>query len=992
MAKVSFDGPNRLIIVTEAPTASGLVELDVKIDLYSDWKEWMLVGDNCKYLYAMRAVGGDPTVEGRFLGSTFFLSNGWRIRPYNADHTLKLDGNLFTDEGDFVVIHTLAHHQVLVDHQFSNLIDATVSSEGLLDIRYAVESLRGSYAGSGNTFFWSPFDGDDSANGRTPDDAVKTFAQAQVLAADNNNDVVFALARDPSGITSVDEILTISKASLQLRGSGSVEIQPTTADVDTITITGDRVNVEGITVMTAGTGSGNGVVINGASKVRLSDIYIHATQGYGLLLSNAVADTRLASLHIDHCGNHGIYIMNGATEILIETSSIHENDGCGIHIEGANTEHITVNWGNEIFSNYNYGLTILAGVNETLVNVDSTIQNNTVGDIRDEGTNTHYSGIDHGDAYTAFAGAVHLDTSSGITGTAYPRGTPGFPVDNLQDGYAIALKFGYQQFVLRGSFSLDRDYINWFFRGSSNPDIDGLNLNGQCIDNSGFERVTLTGAASGDCSMHAYYCDVYDVSGMVLNLRHCTISGMLALGIGNTSITDSYSSVPGMGTPIVDFVGAGRTLNMRSYSGGIELRNMVDTSNRATCEFIAGQIILATTCASGVVSIRGITNVTDNSTGTTVDMLSQITKSTIDDELSGVHGAGSWEGAGGATWTDGEKEQIRDSLGVDGVKTTAIGGQLQDFLIELEKVRHADGVFISDTYGSAGTTHDIGTRGNPVKGTNLNAASDAVVIATTRGTRKFVFVDDTIYTLGQSFPDWVFEGETVPVINMNGQDLNGTVFDRCFVYGTGNPSGLFESFISNAVMSTVAFRCVLGVVTVNGGSFYQCFYDNAQITLGGTCEFRGGSGEITLYGLTGGGVDLDDFRGRVVIDSSCTGGAIRVSGIGKLTDNSGAGCSVTSDAFVSLSGIDAELSAEHGLDSWESDGIWSTAEKDQVIADVTFIRDMEEGRWELTDEGGGMWVVYDADNTTIKAKFATFDSDGVRTRDPLKIVKRTRVV
>ena len=55
MAKVTFDGPNKLIIVNP-----GIVELDVQVDIYSDWKEWAATGDNLKYPPALRTIGGDP--------------------------------------------------------------------------------------------------------------------------------------------------------------------------------------------------------------------------------------------------------------------------------------------------------------------------------------------------------------------------------------------------------------------------------------------------------------------------------------------------------------------------------------------------------------------------------------------------------------------------------------------------------------------------------------------------------------------------------------------------------------------------------------------------------------------------------------------------------------------------------------------------------------------------------------------------------------------
>jgi len=98
--KVTFDGPNKLIRINE-----GVTSLDVKIDLYSDWKEWSDNQNpdgiiNAKYLPAMRAVGGDPLPGGRYLGSTYFLTNGWRIKPWSGNYRLTVTGNLYTEEGD----------------------------------------------------------------------------------------------------------------------------------------------------------------------------------------------------------------------------------------------------------------------------------------------------------------------------------------------------------------------------------------------------------------------------------------------------------------------------------------------------------------------------------------------------------------------------------------------------------------------------------------------------------------------------------------------------------------------------------------------------------------------------------------------------------------------------------------------------------------------------------------------------------------------------
>jgi len=112
MTHVTFDGPNKLIIV-----GYGVTEFEFQ-EVYSEWKNWVQEGDNAKYLMAMRTVGGDPTTGIKSVAPYFFLSNGWKIRPYEGDHYLTIDGNLFVDEpgtyGYQVFVHTLGEYMVMV--------------------------------------------------------------------------------------------------------------------------------------------------------------------------------------------------------------------------------------------------------------------------------------------------------------------------------------------------------------------------------------------------------------------------------------------------------------------------------------------------------------------------------------------------------------------------------------------------------------------------------------------------------------------------------------------------------------------------------------------------------------------------------------------------------------------------------------------------------------------------------------------------------------
>lgn len=100
----TFDGPNMRIILG-APT-SGLLAVDVAVDLYSDWKEWQKLSDNSKYYPAFRAIGGDPLTPGLDAAAYYFLRNdlGWRIIAGDYDQQVNYTGNLVGEDSTLPLI------------------------------------------------------------------------------------------------------------------------------------------------------------------------------------------------------------------------------------------------------------------------------------------------------------------------------------------------------------------------------------------------------------------------------------------------------------------------------------------------------------------------------------------------------------------------------------------------------------------------------------------------------------------------------------------------------------------------------------------------------------------------------------------------------------------------------------------------------------------------------------------------------------------------
>ena len=89
--RVTFDGENRLIYVADSAT-----EVDIRRDVYSDWKEWVQTYDNEKWLAAIRTIGGDPLGDSKYAGDIYFLINGWRLV---VDLTkVRITGALYSDD------------------------------------------------------------------------------------------------------------------------------------------------------------------------------------------------------------------------------------------------------------------------------------------------------------------------------------------------------------------------------------------------------------------------------------------------------------------------------------------------------------------------------------------------------------------------------------------------------------------------------------------------------------------------------------------------------------------------------------------------------------------------------------------------------------------------------------------------------------------------------------------------------------------------------
>ncbi len=211
--------------------------------------------------------------------------------------------------------------------------------------------------------------------------------------------------------------------------------------------------------------------------------------------------------------------------------------------------------------------------------------------------------------------AVHIDVAGGSSGTTYPLGTPEDPVDNLANAITIATTRGITTLVVSGALTLTQSVAGYRIIGKLSGFVDSLALNGQNTALCEFERLGLSGAASGGFKAEA--CVFGNVTNLATECRDSIFTDTVELANFDSAFLDCKSQVAGTGTPVFDMDSIGQDLNMRGWIGGIELRNCVAGSN-VSLDVLSGNVKLVATDTGGTIVVRGGCNLSDLSAGSTV--------------------------------------------------------------------------------------------------------------------------------------------------------------------------------------------------------------------------------------------------------------------------------------------------------------------------------------------------------------------------------------
>jgi len=394
---ISIDGEN-LVITLE----SGIYNIDVQEDLYEPWKDWVLGSPvNRGYPAAFRLVTSEELSASVLSGAYFFIRNdyGWRIRPAEEDGSWYLTGNLAPQNtGLPILVPTLGGYTTgvfglqPVTQNVDSIIDTATNL--VRNLQYMVESFKPKPA-FGQSIYVAPYSGVDSDNndGTNRTTPLKTFAAAHERALSNNNDAIYIIGDNPSGVTEMDERIVITKNDLHVRGTGqNMHIHTTVANPgDMISVNASGCEVGGFYVETDNT-SGNGIYMMGDNN-RFANMYFDAVPGDGFNSSDCHFG-HLENVTFEFPGGDGISIENCKHLIVRHCHIEQPGSGTGIKIrKNGNGVSDEAEIDDTIIHNVTTGIDIGADCTYMLIRANNRFVGTIGTKVLDNGIGTHIESI-----------------------------------------------------------------------------------------------------------------------------------------------------------------------------------------------------------------------------------------------------------------------------------------------------------------------------------------------------------------------------------------------------------------------------------------------------------------------------------------------------------------------------------------------------------------------------------------------------------------------
>lgn len=579
MAKVSFNGINREIIILPS-----IEDIDVQIDLYSDWKEWVLLSDNSKYPAAFRTFGGDPTIPGQFAPRYFFLINNWELLASSV--SVDVATNLYSDaDGSGIVIDNAA---VLVRNSDAAVVDTgleqSLDYNGIVYINTRLSNTGVEY----------PY-GTIAQPVTNLTDAVIIADQYGINTFNIRGDINFDIDMVNCSFESGEYSPTVNFETIDVSNSefNNFTLTGTISMPDLQNISVDKCIIDNLHGF-------NGIAHNCALR---GDIFVSPEHSIRyVLLIDCVSS-------ISGFGYPTIHFLDAATISNIDNINVRNYSG-GIGLSG---------------SNFGTGSVASIELDPGIIHLEPNIINGKI-TVRGVGsldnnlidsnnveldTTGFFYDIERSTQTNAYNSKIIIDAITGITGSYYPIGTNATPVNNLNDAILIAERYGLHIFDLHTGITISNtDISDYSFTSDSFP--PSIMIDNCTASKTTFYQVNISGTFSGPDLLNPTLIEnsvvgnLDNFNGIIYNSG---LNGELKIPENsNITITDSKSLIPGTASPVISKYNghtASVSLNMRAYSGGIRIKDWNNPGDITTVEYIAGRANIDITCIDGTIVLRG---------------------------------------------------------------------------------------------------------------------------------------------------------------------------------------------------------------------------------------------------------------------------------------------------------------------------------------------------------------------------------------------------
>ena len=618
-AKVNFDAANKLIIVTSAPVLENgdwVIDIDVKIDIYSDGKEdWLASSFLMGFEFPVRSVGGDPLPGSKELGATFFIASDWKIRSYEADHILRLNGNVYSEDGTSPFVATVGTYNVTIINTVSSLVDSTVQQ--LAEIEYAAfnggitfDAING-YEGTGRA--------PNGHNIGTPPAPVKLIADAKTIAEDRGfstgyviGDLTFDLvtsvigftfigsSKDRSTFTMPDAAIVQDCSFREATLTGVLDGQSKLVDC----VVEDLAYINGFIESCVLSGTGT-ITLGGGGTSHFLSCY------------SGVPGTATPTIDLGGSGqalamrdyNGGILLTN---KIGTEAVSIDLSSGqVKLDLDG--------NFGDAGVTN---GTIVIRGSGKV---IDATS-----GDYLPSGTYGSLTLLNETvgpDSFSAskYGGRVYIEVGSGFSGKVAPFGLITHPVETIDDAQLIVATYNLIEYHFHSDYTiLSGTDLSGYILSSHNKLLtftSGAITDGVIINHAG-----VTGTLSG--ANHEFNdCKLSNLSGVTGDIHNSELGGTISFS-GDTLL---FGCIVPPTAPVILEIN-GYNSNIDNIQGFITIKNI--TGGAVNVGLRAGILTIDPSCTAGTIYIDNVGNgeVIDNNNGSSVT-IKEFTKESVSDSI-----------------------------------------------------------------------------------------------------------------------------------------------------------------------------------------------------------------------------------------------------------------------------------------------------------------------------------------------------------------------